>query len=361
MKLAYFSLTPGGDALCYQLAQVLPGEVVTRQSLKDQGLSFSNKVRELWPALDGFIFVMAAGIVVRTIAPLITSKDQDPAVVVMDSRGNFAVSLLSGHLGGANDLARNMAGITGGQPVITTGTDVEQTLAFDLFARENHMEIENLEAMKYVSGAMIAKEPVHVWCPWRQEWDFPENVHLHIKDLDWDTEEKDHTPGVFIGQTWDEEGLELDRERTVFLRPCDLFVGVGCKKNVDPEEMEKAFLDFLNKNGVTVGQVAAVATIPLKKEEPAITKLCQTFSIRKIFIDSEPINALESQGKVGVSEFVRSVTGVASVSEGCALSGAAGKDLIKKDKDVFESRLVCQKTRYPGITFALAQRRHRKA
>ena len=95
---------------------------------------------------------MASGIVVRTIAPLLVSKASDPAVVVMDSRGAFAVSLLSGHLGGANDLAKALAKTSGGQAVITTGTDVEHTLAFDVFARENHLRIVNLSVLKYISG-----------------------------------------------------------------------------------------------------------------------------------------------------------------------------------------------------------------
>ena len=361
MKLAYFSLTPKGDALCRKLAKILPGEVVTRQSLKDEAINFSDKVRRLWPDMDGFVFVMAAGIVVRTIAPLLTSKDRDPAVVVMDGGGNFAISLLSGHLGGANVLAEKMAHISKGQAVITTGTDVAQTLAFDVFARENHMEIENLAAMKYVSGAMIAKEPVHVWCSWKEDWDFPDNVWVHIKDKDWEGPGSGGAPAVFIGQPWDEAGLEFDRERTVFLRPASLFVGVGCKKYTDPKKMMEAFLDFCKKHNITARQVAAVATIPMKANEPAITQLCRSLSLNLILVHKERIDTLEDAGKVGVSEFVRSVTGVASVSEGCALAGASGGDLTKKDKAVFESRLVVPKTRYPGITFALAQRRHRKA
>ena len=122
MKIGYFALTEQGFELIKRLNGRWPGEVFPKSDLK-------HHIEEAWERLDALICVMAAGIVVRHIAPLLRGKDKDPAVIVMDTRGQWAISLLSGHLGGANELAKQLAEVTGGHPVVTTATDVEGVAA----------------------------------------------------------------------------------------------------------------------------------------------------------------------------------------------------------------------------------------
>ena len=141
MKTAYFWLTPQGKQLAEQLQAHFGGTVEPKAD-------FAEAVRRAFADCDELVFVMATGIVVRTIAPLVQSKASDPAVLVLDQRGKHVISLLSGHLGGANAMAEQTAAYLGGEAVITTATDVEHVPAFDLFAKENHLTIENLEELK---------------------------------------------------------------------------------------------------------------------------------------------------------------------------------------------------------------------
>ena len=111
---------------------------------------------EEWiPKLDGIVFFSATGIAVRTIAPFVVSKKTDPAVVVIDEQGNYAISLLSGHLGGANELAKFAAESIGAVPVITTGTDVNHTFAVDVFARKNNLVIADMRLAKEMAALLI--------------------------------------------------------------------------------------------------------------------------------------------------------------------------------------------------------------
>lgn len=362
MKLAYFSLTPGGDRLCAAMAQHMPGTVVTREVLLQEGCSFAQMTARMWPLYDGLIFVMASGIVVRTIAPLLVSKTSDPAVVVMDARGQYAVSLLSGHLGGANELAQALAKICHGQAVITTGTDVEHTLAFDVFAKKNQLRIENIAVLKYISAAMIEKAPAGLWCPWPADGIFPSNVQIqgnkNCVSRDGGSETPGDMPWVFIGHDYDVPEALKTMDRVLYLRPKNLYVGVGCKRGTAFEAMEAAFSDFLRASQVNVQDVAGLCTIELKKDEPAIVSLAKKYCLELKIIDHEQIRALEAAGAVQVSEFVRSVTQVGSVCEACALAAAqnAGENPAQApDLSLQKARKIRGKTIYPGMTFALAQ------
>ena len=155
MNIAYFYMTQKGGGLVRALSETMPGDIYNKENYKD-GL------RCQWDKADALVFVMASGIVVRCIAPYIQSKTSDPAVLVLDQNGRFVISLLSGHLGGANALAVKIAGLCGGTPVITTATDVAGVPAMDVFAKENGLVIENIESLKYISSAMVEKKPVAV-------------------------------------------------------------------------------------------------------------------------------------------------------------------------------------------------------
>lgn len=380
MRITYFTLTSQGATLARQLSEECLGRVVTKTDL--DGQSFGQAVAEAWACSEALVFIMATGIVVRTIAPLLKSKTCDPAVVVMDARGNFAISLVSGHLGGANGLARQLAALAGGQAVITTGTDVENTLAFDVLAKENHLVIENIGELKYISTAMIEREPVDMYCPYPVLFELPKNIRHYMQApvvrhtggltaADMAAEIKaafgpsavdveacgdgQYATGptavaaVFIGRGYLAPHLEQFYESVLYLRPKNLCLGIGCKKNVSPEYMEEAFCAFQDLNRKYNAPLAGIATIGLKRQEPAILQLSKKYGLPLYIIDDQAIKQLEDQGAVTVSEFVRQTTGVGSVSEGCALA-LAGQLGSEGSAPV----LLCPKTKYKGITFALA-------
>ena len=156
MNTAYFYLTDEGGKLAHKLATAHPGDIYNKENFKEN-------LRAGFGKYDSLVCIMATGIVVRILAPLIVHKTSDPAVVVLDQKGKHAISLLSGHLGGANDLAREMAAISGGEAVITTATDVAGELSFDTFAKKYDMAIENIGQLKHISGALLAGKKVNVF------------------------------------------------------------------------------------------------------------------------------------------------------------------------------------------------------
>ena len=373
MHIVYFSLTPQGDALAQTLAKACPGTIITKAALNGAHETFAQATARCWKTAGALVFIMAAGIVVRTVAPLLKSKTSDPAVVVMDSAGHFAVSLLSGHLGGANEMAVRLAAVTGGQPVITTGTDVAGTLAFDVFAKAYGMRIENIRELKWISAAMIAGRPVTVYTSWPLSFDFPDNVTV-VKAQGIPAAQnvpENDTEAVFIGHRYDEPAAP-DCLHLLRLRPKNLYVGIGCKRDADSGAMAAAFEDFLDKSQICREEVAGLATIALKKDEPAICSLARQYGYPLIVIDTKVIAALEAEGAVSSSAFVRSVTGVGSVCEGAALAAACraaapdvpASELYQEAPDVSalerlpgrkQVRLIRPKTKYAGMTFALAE------
>lgn len=155
LPIAILAITRQGTALALQIQARLPGSVchvpVRHRFALAMGAVGFHRVgavfREVWGNVSAIICIMATGIVVRTIAPLLTHKALDPAVVVLDERGQFVISLVSGHLGGANRLTAEVARLTGGQAVITTASDVRNKPALDLIARREGLEVENVEML----------------------------------------------------------------------------------------------------------------------------------------------------------------------------------------------------------------------
>ena len=172
MSRAYLAFTAKGEALARRLAEALPGSV----SRCGGDVTLKGWTAEHFAQDEALIFVGAVGIAVRAIAPHCKSKAADPAVVVVDEGGNFAVPLLSGHLGGANALARALAKACGAVPVITTATDVNGLFAVDLWAKAQNCAVLEPERIKRVSGALLAGQTVRYWSPWPVAGETPAGV-----------------------------------------------------------------------------------------------------------------------------------------------------------------------------------------
>ena len=156
------SFTEQGQSLAERLAQALDGQAVRC----NQGWTLDGWTQEHFQLGNALIFVGAAGIAVRAVAPYVRSKTTDPAVVVVDEMERFAIPLLSGHLGGANELAGKIAAVCGAIPVITTATDLHGLFAVDQWAKKQNCAILNPEGIKKVSGALLAGRRVEVCSPW---------------------------------------------------------------------------------------------------------------------------------------------------------------------------------------------------
>ena len=252
---------------------------------------------------EALVFVGACGIAVRAIAPHIRSKTTDPAVVVIDERGRHVIPVLSGHIGGANALAQELAALLGGTAVLTTATDINGVPAVDTWAVRNDCAIENPTAIKAVSAAALAGQPV----------------------------------GVAIT----EQTVDPPFAVTLWLRPRSLVLGVGCRKGVAAEALEAAAEDFLQGAGVSALSLKAVASIDLKAREPALLAFCSSRDLPLYTFSAQEL--VQVPGRFTASERVRGVTGVDNVCERAAVRAAGGGALLRS------------KTIYPGITLALAR------
>lgn len=348
MNTAYFYLTDEGGKLAHKLAASHPGDIYNKENFKEN-------LRAGFGKYDSLVCIMATGIVVRILAPLIVHKTSDPAVVVLDQKGKHAISLLSGHLGGANDLAREMAAISGGEAVITTATDVAGELSFDTFAKKYDMAIENIGQLKHISGALLAGKKVNVFTDKNVEELYPELVEEQKRGMidifslfdNIDNIESD-IPAVVI-----DEGFPLNEHSAttispsapiLYLRPRTICAGIGCKRNMEQKPIEEALLQTLKEEEIHPLSLKCIATIPLKSDEPGIIGTAANLNVPLKIIPTEEIEKLDiSQLGIATSEFVASQTGVLSVSTACSYL-ASGKGEILRDK-----------AKYKGITIALSK------
>jgi cobalt-precorrin 5A hydrolase len=267
---------------------------------------------------EALIFVSAAGIAVRAIAPHVRDKSEDPAVVVLDDAGRNVISLLSGHLGGGNELAGRIAAVTGGRAVITTATDTRGIQAVDEWAARSGCAIENPAAVKEISAAML------------ENWERPGSVPLGVAVTD--------------------ESISPPWPVTLWLRPRVLVLGIGCRRGVAEEALASAAEDFLRGAGRSPLALKAAASIDLKRDEPGILGFCRERGIPFLTYGAEELGRV--RGSFSSSPKVLEVTGVDNVCERAAVLAASDPFA---DAGSFNGILLRSKTLYPGICLALAR------
>lgn len=320
MSRAYLAFTAKGEALAHRLAEALPGSV----SRCGGDVTLKGWTAEHFAQDEALIFVGAVGIAVRAIAPHCRSKATDPAVVVVDEGGNFAVPLLSGHLGGANALARALAKACGAVPVITTATDVNGLFAVDLWAKAQNCAVLELERIKRVSGALLAGQTVRYWSPWPVAGETPAGV-----------KKADAPEAADFALTLTPQGEALH------LVPRIGVLGVGCRRGTTAQQLEEAFAAFCAASGLSPAAVCAAASIDLKKDEPGLAEFCKVHGWPITFYPADELRAVP--GQFTPSAFVASVTGVDNVCERSAVKASGGM-------------LLLPKTAGGGVTLALAVR-----
>lgn len=320
MSRAYLAFTAKGEALAHRLAEALPGSV----SRCGGDVTLKGWTAEHFAQDEALIFVGAVGIAVRAIAPHCRSKAADPAVVAVDEGGNFAVPLLSGHLGGANALARALAKACGAVPVITTATDINGLFAVDLWAKVQNCAVLEPERIKRVSGALLAGQTVRYWSPWPVAGETPAGV-----------KKADAPEAADFALTLTPQGEALH------LVPRIGVLGVGCRRGTTAQQLEEAFAAFCAASGLSPAAVCAAASIDLKKDEPGLAEFCKVHGWPITFYPADELRVVP--GQFTPSAFVASVTGVDNVCERSAVKASGGM-------------LLLPKTAGGGVTLALAVR-----
>lgn len=268
---------------------------------------------------DAVIFICACGIAVRSIVPFVKNKKKDPAVLVIDECGNFVISLLSGHLGGANELTQEAAEILGGIPVITTATDIHGKFAVDVFSKKNDCAIFPMNAAKELSAALLAGEQIGFYSELPLDGVLPEGLVLCDRDS-----AKKLRIGAAVSVYRDCSPFEV----TVHLVPRIVSLGMGCRKEKDAEGIRQAAAECLSEAGIYRQAVQNIASIDLKKEEAGLLALAEEWKIPFITYDAETL--LQAPGEYTESTFVQQVTGVSNVCERSAVCASGGGQLIRK-------------------------------
>ncbi len=271
------------------------------------------------------VFIGAIGIAVRHIAPYIKSKDVDPAVICLDEHGKYCIPLLSGHIGGANRLALRIAEILGSEPIVTTATDINGKWAVDVFATDNRMRIIRLFEAKEASARILHDEFIGFACDMPYEGKLPEGL----------TPADSGEFGICIS----EDGRK-PFDRTLALVPMDIVLGIGCKRDTDPDKMSRFVHEILEQDGISPLRVRGIASIDLKKDEKALHELAKELDTDLRFYTSDELLSLE--GEFSSSAFVKSVTAVDCVCERSAVMLGKGE-------------LVRKKTAKDGMTIAISR------
>lgn len=294
---------------------------------------------------DALVFIGACGIAVRSIAPYISGKKTDPAVLVIDECGKYVISLLSGHLGGANELAAIASEILGATPVITTATDLHDQFAVDVFAKNNGCSIFHMKAAKEVSAALLAGERVGFFSEFPWEGELPKGLILCGREGHpvGKNEEKQTVPKVGIAVTVHESVKPFSSVTHVVPRIFTL--GVGCRKGKDTEGIIRAAECVRKEMEVYPEAFYKIASIDLKKEEQGILALSEKYGIPFVTYTEEEL--LKVPGEFTASQFVKEITGVDNVCERSAVLASSSGVLVQKKKAA------------DGVTTAVAAREWR--
>lgn len=341
--LAVYALTSVGARLARGLVLALPEATLFLPRALAEPSTGEEPFERLAPALaanfsqyGGHVVLAAAGIVVRALAPLLVHKAQDPAVVVVDQAGRFAVSLLSGHLGGANSLARRVAEILGGQAVITTATDSAGLPSLEMLAGELGYAVQNLPALAGVSMALLEGRQPALHDPQGWLWPLLERrwSGLFILAKDDQVAGLRDRPLIWVG--W--RAIEAPPAWLV-LRPPALVAGLGCNRGTDVDEMESLLRRVLHDQGLSPACLACLASVEAKRDEAGLIELAARLGLPLKFYSPEELATVEVPNP---SATVAKHMGVASVCEAAALLAAHSR------------RLLVKKHKSANVTLALA-------
>ena len=331
MKVSIIAFTDNGMEIAYKLSNSLSEANDVDFTRCGKG-ALSTWTEEHFSTNDALIFIGAIGIALRAIAPYIKTKTKDPAVVVVDELGQFSIPILSGHIGGANELALQIAEDLVSIPVITTATDINKVFAVDTWAKSQGLNILNPECIKLVSSKLLKGESVHVKSDYPIQGNLPKNVYLN------DLEDSNVGYDVIITH----KDLENERKNdTLLLVPQIITVGIGCRTDISFEAIESSILNILESENYHILAINALASIDKKANEKGILEFAKKYDLPFNTYSAEELNSLE--GDFTKSEFVKSIVEVDNVCERSAIMESNGKLIRRKD--------TCDGA---GVTVALA-------
>lgn len=318
MRLGILALSVGGKQLSTHLAALLP-EAETIQISHNIGSTLA----ESWQKYDGFICIMATGIVVRSIVPLLTNKKTDPAIVVLDEKGLFVISLLSGHLGGGNALARRISTLTGGQAVITTASDTLGLVALDLWAQSQYLVPHDARQLTRASAKLVNTGQLTL---------FSDVDIADLPDRILQTAQRDKADIIISLQ-------KNCGDNQLILHPKIVVIGTGCNRDTPAHEFSEALHELFTDLGISTLSVCSVCSIDKKSDEKGLLEFATMNNWPTRFFTKEQINTYTH---LEISQAALQAVGALGVAEPTALLGAG------------QTSLFCRKRKWKNITMAVA-------
>ncbi len=318
-RIAILAVTSGGRRLAGKLADLLPDSRVV-----DCRAGLKNVFPLVWGEHDGLVCIMSTGIVVRLIAPLLKDKRTDPAVVVCDEKGDFAVSLLSGHLGGGNELTRQVAEALGGQAVITTASDVLGRTALDLWAADLGLTVADKGQFTSVMAKLVNTGSISL---------YSDTVLPSLPD------------DIIVQDRYQDADLVITcrtdlMTRGTLLHPRTLIAGIGCNRNTPVHEIALALDEACAENHLALASIRSLASVDLKNDEPGLLAFAADNGYSISFFTRDELNGVTG---VSTSAAVLKAIGAKGVAEPAAVLAADG------------GRLLVKKMKWLNVTIALAE------
>ena len=346
-NVSVLAITRNGTRMGADLKRLFPNwHVLAPEKLSDGSDSITwysesttQKIAELFHSSDALVCIFSLGAVIRLISPYLKSKKTDPAVIVIDDQGSFVISALSGHIGGANELALEVAAHMGAMPVITTAADVNKTISVDLIGRKLGWQIEDDSAVTRVSAHMVNGDPIGVFQDaGSRKWytKLPPNVTIYD---DMDSLRKSGSRGhIIISDRIIDGTIPAD---SVMYRPPSLVIGVGLHWDTPKDTIKDGIVHVLEKFGLSPISVSGLASIRKSQDIPGLAQAALEMNIPVGYVDRKDLAQVQTPNP---SDTVKSFEGTASVSEAAAMISAGGNLVVEKQKFP------------PNLTIAIARR-----
>ncbi|MDY3767317.1 MAG: cobalt-precorrin 5A hydrolase [Lachnospiraceae bacterium] len=339
MRTACIAFSKNGSKVCKKIACFLEKRGVEVEACAIKRYAAQSDLSPLEESLRGWterqfslsdlvIFVGAVGIAVRSIAPFVRDKKTDPAVLVVDEKAKFVISLLSGHIGGANEYAEELAEFLQSIPVVTTATDLNQKIAVDVFAVKNEMAIKEMAMAKKIAADFLDEKKVGFLSDFPTEGEMPPELYRYSSEKAFLLESEGEKP---------EDGIHVTIRsgtkpfcHTLHLIPRVAALGIGCRKQTEKEKIERAVEHTLSELEIERECIAGVYSIDLKKEEEGLKQFCVQWNLPFTVFSKEQLERVP--GDFTESEFVRQIAGVSNVCERSAVLGSGNGVLIQKKR-----------------------------
>lgn len=335
MKIACFSFTDKGKRLGDRL-ESLSNDIYNinhYENKKNEG-GIKELLNRIWTECNGLIFISATGIALRMINPYIQNKTIDPAVVVVDDMGSFSISLLSGHIGGGNDLAEYIGHEIGAMPVITTATDNRGIESIDNFAKKNDYCMEDMKSITRITSMMVNGKTIGLYTEDGKGINY-DNIII-VDDLN---NIDPRIDGLIIVSSEIHKNIKLPKTTLI---PKNINIGMGCRKGVETERIIKAVEEVFYNEKLSTKGIKAIATVEVKKDEKGIIQASKYFHCpMKIFTIDE---IKEVEDKFEKSQFVKDTIGVYSVSEPTAY--------------LLGGEMIAMKSKHNGITISISKEKN---